>query len=51
VRPPLFAYLERAARPGGTTFVITCHHAEDLPPWLRQQWQFTLDRRLQKLRD
>ncbi len=51
VRPPLFDRLERIAAREETTFVITCHHAEDRPDWLRRQWRISPDRRLEKLRD
>jgi molybdate transport system ATP-binding protein len=36
VRAHVFDYLEEIAVAGRTTFVLSCHHDEDRPAWIRQ---------------
>ncbi len=51
VQEQLFEVLETYIQSKETTFILTSHHAEDRPAWIRQRLYIRLDRTLEKARD
>ena len=49
VREEVFAYFDAVASSGGCTFVMTSHHAEDQPKWIRRV--VAIDRETRRLEE